>query len=187
MRCCRLCHLQTSWEIFDTIRPCERWWSLLIFSDVLVPLLLTRIDHLSSQSDSGVPFNPSGQFAQNVGKVFECTECNKPRVLCIHLASYYGKTKKTWTMFWVTLPFLLVGLYLWWGWQWTPVNFRSCLCKKECFLQLKDRNSILFFQLFSKRLHSLWRSAWCFWLLSLLWVMQTIKAILKRKRKLVDF
>ena len=28
----------------------------------------------------GMPFNPSGQFASNVGKTLVCTECNKPRV-----------------------------------------------------------------------------------------------------------
>ena len=36
----------------------------------------------AEKGDSGIPFNPSGQFARNVGKfVGECTECNKPRVL----------------------------------------------------------------------------------------------------------
>ena len=30
---------------------------------------------------SGIPFNPSGQFARNVARVLHCTECDKQRVL----------------------------------------------------------------------------------------------------------
>ena len=35
----------------------------------------------AEKGNSGIPFNPSGQFARNVGKFVECSECSKPRVL----------------------------------------------------------------------------------------------------------
>ena len=55
------------------------------FSDVY-ETNTTEKDRPSLQSsadkcDSGIPFNPSGQFAQNVARVLHCTECDKPRVL----------------------------------------------------------------------------------------------------------
>ena len=46
----------------------------------------TEKDRPSLQSSAekrvhGIPFNPSGQFAHNVGKTIRCTECDRPRVM----------------------------------------------------------------------------------------------------------
>ena len=35
----------------------------------------------AEKTDSGIPYNPSGQFARNVARVLHCTERDKPRVL----------------------------------------------------------------------------------------------------------
>ena len=35
----------------------------------------------AEKGSHGMPFNPSGQFARNVGEILHCTECNKPRVM----------------------------------------------------------------------------------------------------------
>ena len=35
----------------------------------------------AEKSNSGIPFNPSAQFARNIARVLHCTECDKPRVL----------------------------------------------------------------------------------------------------------
>ena len=76
-------------EIFDTIchlpDPMKDGEVYRSFSDVYgtattekdQPLLVSSAE----KGDSGIPFNPSGQFAQNVGKFVDCKECNKPRVL----------------------------------------------------------------------------------------------------------
>ena len=37
----------------------------------------------------GIPLNPSGQFARNVGRTLLCTKCGKPRVL-------YSSRKLNW-------------------------------------------------------------------------------------------
>ena len=44
-------------------------------------LHLVSLVSSAEKDDFGIPFNPSGQFARNVGKFVECTECNKPRIL----------------------------------------------------------------------------------------------------------
>ena len=46
----------------------------------------TEKDRPSLQSSAekqchGMPFNPSAQFARNVAKTLDCTECNRPRVM----------------------------------------------------------------------------------------------------------
>ena len=35
----------------------------------------------AEKTNSGIPFNPSGQFVRNVARVLHCTECDKPMVL----------------------------------------------------------------------------------------------------------
>jgi len=82
---CTICKLPClSRELFDTIAhlpdPVKDGEVYKSFSDVL-GTITTEKDRPSLQSsaeknDSGVPFNHSGQFVQNVGKFVECTECN---------------------------------------------------------------------------------------------------------------
>ena len=76
-------------EVFDTIShlpdPVKNGDIYKPFSDVY-GTITTEEDRPSLQScaekgNSGIPFNPSGQFARNVGKFVECSECSKPRVL----------------------------------------------------------------------------------------------------------
>ena len=76
-------------EIFDTLHhlpdPVRDGDVYKKISDVY-ETNTTEKDRPSLQSsadkcDSGIPFNPSGQFARNVARVLHCTECDKPRVL----------------------------------------------------------------------------------------------------------
>jgi len=76
-------------ELFDTIHhlpdPDRDEDVYKTFSDVY-GTNTTEKDRPSLQStaekcESGILFNLSGQFAQNVAKVLYCTECDKPRVL----------------------------------------------------------------------------------------------------------
>ena len=76
-------------EIFDTlhyipdpIRECDVYKP---FSEVY-GTETTEKDRPTLQSSAekcghGMPFNPSGQFAHNVGKTLHCAECNRPRVM----------------------------------------------------------------------------------------------------------
>jgi hypothetical protein len=40
-----------------------------------------KIESSAEKRVHGMPFNPSGQFARNVGKTIHCTECDRPRVM----------------------------------------------------------------------------------------------------------
>ena len=76
-------------EIFDTLHhipnPIREGDVYKPFSEVY-GTETTEKDRPSLQSSAekrvhGIPFNPSGQFAHNVGKTIRCTECDRPRVM----------------------------------------------------------------------------------------------------------
>ena len=76
-------------EIFDTVHhlpdPVRDGDIYKAFSDVYGTSISEKdsptLQSSAEKSDSGIPFSPSGQFAQNVARVLHCTECDKPRVL----------------------------------------------------------------------------------------------------------
>ena len=76
-------------DVFDTLKhipdPVREVNVYKPFSEVY-GTETTEKDRPSLQSSAekqchGMPFNPSAQFARNVAKTLDCTECNRPRVM----------------------------------------------------------------------------------------------------------
>ena len=76
-------------EVFNTIShlpdPVQNGDVYKPFSDVCGTITTEKdrpsLQSCSEKGNSGIPFNPSGQFAWNVGKHVECLEYGKRRVL----------------------------------------------------------------------------------------------------------